>query len=259
MKANSNNSQTHPGFRSQTQPITLNEICLADAKQTLLNDIVEKQYRLYSWNDQKTIGLVTANSLLIACIGFLFKETISDVLSHCLLMLALLCVSISLLLCLRQIIPQGSSGQSGSETNVRSLRWILECPNYVEYMNEISKITKREILNQTARQAFGMARVNDNSRKITKKASFFTMGGLFFIFLGSIATSISAYEVNILGKWAPDRIQPVRITNMPSFPIPVAPNPERTATPELCPQPQKKLTTEPMPCSALPPLPSPAE
>lgn len=177
----------------------------------LANDIVDKQYRLYSWNDAKTLSLITTNSVLFAAVGFLFKDCLSDALALICISLAFAFLGTSLYFSLAQVIPQQSSGKTGADPNVRSLRGILTFKSHSEYHQYFEKQTTQTVLRDATRQIYGMAHNNDESRKTTTKGVRLTLIGVIFIMLAAASTALSSRDINLLGKWAPDKIQKIEV------------------------------------------------
>ena len=174
-----------------------------DLLMALTTDIIDKQYRLYSWADSKTLSLITTNSILLATIGFLFKECLADTFSLLALIVSLSLIGISLYFSLIQVTPQGSSGKGlSTEPNLKALSGILNFENWESYHEALLKIDKKNLCVYSARQIFGMANNTDKSRKMTTKGVKFTITGIFFMFLSVIGVSLSARNINILGKWA---------------------------------------------------------
>ncbi|SRR6266446_240917 len=168
----------------------------------LATDILDKQYRLYSWNDSKALSLITTNSVLLAAIGFLFKECIPDRFSLASILLALFFVAFSLYFSLKQVIPQGSSGKSGKGPNVRALRSITEFDKWETYHLKMLSMDEDEAFECAARQIYGMALNNDASRKTTTRGVKLTFLGIVFILLSTFGVALSARDIHPLGEWA---------------------------------------------------------
>lgn len=116
-------------------------------RQNMVLDIVDKQYRLYSWSDAKTSSLITTNSILLAVIGFIFKESLADTFTLVCVFFSVILVGLSLYYSLKQVIPQGSSGRSkSSKPNIRALSGILDFDNWQAYDKAIENINEREYL-----------------------------------------------------------------------------------------------------------------
>ncbi len=179
----------------------------ADAEEfvrTVCSDVLDKQYRLYSWNDMKTQALITTNSVLFAAVGFLFKECLRDTVAMVLLGMAVLFLGSSLMICLIQVIPRLSSGRSGSEPNTRSLRGITLFKTFQDYCTAFRSSTRDTIITDTLRQVYGMANNNRRSMKITKAGVILTLFGVVMI-LGAIFTSaIAARGYHAFGSWQID-------------------------------------------------------
>ena len=165
-------------------------------------DILDKQYRLYSWNDAKALSLITTDSVLFAAVGFLFAACLSDNLALLLLGLALLLLSLSLFVVLRQVIPQGSSGKSGEAANIRSLRGICSFPNWTTYRDRFCDYTTDQFAEDAIRQAYGMADNNDQSRKTISRGVALTLAGIVALICAATAAALSARDIHLIGTWS---------------------------------------------------------
>ena len=165
-------------------------------------DVLDKQYRLYSWNDSKALSLITTDSVLFAALGFLFAACLPDRLALLLLVSALAAISLSLMVVLRQVIPQGSSGRSGETPNVRSLRGICSFSDWEAYRTHFCSCSEEQFAEDAIRQAYGMANNNDNSRTTIRQGVTLTMLGIVFLVAAAIAASLSARDFHLLGTWA---------------------------------------------------------
>lgn len=164
-------------------------------------DLVDKQYRLYSWNDTKTEALITTNSILFAAVGFLFKDCLGDTLAMVFLGFATITLGSSLMTCLVQVFPRLSSGKSGAGPNTRSLRGIRLYKGWEEYRDAVVKTTKESILTDTVRQIYGMAHNNLRSVKIVKRGVSLTLCGVVGILGAVFTSSISARGYHVFGTW----------------------------------------------------------
>jgi hypothetical protein len=183
--------------------ITVDDHEIEDWKIDMALDIVDKQYRLYSWSDSKTASLITTNSILLAVIGFSFKECLEDVFSVVAMTISLVAVSLSLYFSLRQVIPQGSSGKAtSSKPNVRALSGILKYDSWTTYFDDLSRLSKKEFLEANARQIFGMSRNVNESRKMTTVGVRLTLVGIIFMCLAVVGASLSSNDIHIFGEWA---------------------------------------------------------
>jgi Na+-transporting methylmalonyl-CoA/oxaloacetate decarboxylase gamma subunit len=169
--------------------------------RTVALDVVDKQYRLYAWNDAKTQALITTNSLLFAAVGFLFKECLKDTLAIWLLGLAIFFLTYSLIISLKQVIPRISSGKTDEGPNIRSLRGISLFKKWNDYYNAFILTTKSTILTDTIRQIYGMADNNLRSARIITKGVYLTTGGVIMIFLAICASAFAVRGHHILGVW----------------------------------------------------------
>lgn len=165
-------------------------------------DIVDKQYRLYAWNDSKTLSLITTDSILLATIGFIFQHCLQDTFSIIAILIAFILISISLYFSLRQVIPQGSSGKSiGDKPNIRALSGILSYNKWEDYYAVLKKVDRNFISEINARQIYGMAYNSDVSRKIIKKGIIYTLVGILFMVFSFLGVILSSADIHIMGNW----------------------------------------------------------
>jgi hypothetical protein len=202
---------THPLVEGETSP-ALN-IDAADSSGThaatnseiwfkeFVLDLLDKQYRLYSWTDAKALSLITTNSLLLAAIGFLFKECLQDVLATILISMALVLSALSLFYSLVQVIPQGSSGRGGATPNLRALSGILTFKSWQKYEQAFHDYSLQNAISDTLRQAYGMAHNTDQGRKSITIGVRLTIASLVFVVLSAFGVAGSAAGYNPLGKW----------------------------------------------------------
>lgn len=170
-------------------------------------DILDKQYRLYSWNDAKALSLITTDSVLFAAVGFLFAACLPDVLALLLLGAALILLSLSLFVVLRQVVPQGSSGKSGESANVRSLRGICSFNDWESYRDHFCSFSEEQFAEDAIRQAYGMANNNDKSRSTIRRGVTLTALGIVALVSAAGAAALSARGVHALGSWTPPAVQ----------------------------------------------------
>lgn len=163
---------------------------VADWQLEAAIDVLDKQYRLYSWNDQKTATLITANSVLVATIGFLFSTVTKDSWALLFAIVALVLLAISLILSLAQVAPQGSSGKSGRLANLRSLRGIASFDNWQAYHQACRTMTKNEFYRDCIRQVYGMTVNNDESRDKTRRGVHMTLVAIGFIIFAAVKVSV---------------------------------------------------------------------
>lgn len=169
---------------------------------TLVNDILDKQYRLYSWADSKTASLIQTNSILLATIGFIFKDCLGDILATLFVFLAISANVISLYYCLRQVKPQKSSGKGASDIpNLRALSGILKIESWQDYHNKLIRINNKQLYEFSARQIYGMAFNVEESRINTTKAMNITLYGIAFLILSFISVSFASNNKHYLGTW----------------------------------------------------------
>jgi hypothetical protein len=165
-------------------------------------DILDKQYRLYSWNDSKSLTLITTNSVLLAGIGFIFKECLADSFALLTIALALILVGTSLFVSLRQVNPQGSSGKTkGKRPNIRALSGIATFKSWESYEKALYESDEGQVFTDTVRQVYGMAYNNDISRKTIARGVWLTRAGILLIWLSVVGVVLSARDIHPLGKW----------------------------------------------------------
>lgn len=168
----------------------------------LTTDILDKQYRLYSWADSKTASLIQTNSILLATIGFIFKDCLSDILATIFIFLAIIANIVSLFFCLIQVKPQRSSGKGvDNEPNIRALSGILNIKSWQDYHFNLIKINKKQLYKFNARQIFGMAHNIENSRNNTTIAMKTTLFGICFLILSFVSVSLMTNNIHLLGNW----------------------------------------------------------
>lgn len=173
---------------------------IAPWRQNFANDIIDKQYRIYSWYDGKTSSLITTNSILLAAIGFLFKECLTDVLSLTSIILSFTFIGISLFYSLRQVIPQGSSGKTVGLPNIRSMTGISSFENWEDYHNRLKEIDQKFLFEVSARTIYGMTCNSCDSRKTILKGIYLTMVGIVFILLTFASVTLASIDIHILGR-----------------------------------------------------------
>ena len=187
---------------------------------------MDKQYRLYTWNDAKTQALITTNSLLFAAIGFLFKECLKDTLAILLIGLAVLFLALSLIISLKQVIPRITSGKSGDGSNTRSLRGISLFKTWADYYGAFMLTTKSTILTDTVRQIYGMADNNLRSARIIKSGVYLTTAGVILILCAIYVSAFAARGHHALGLWQNEVADVVAVpSTVSSNAVPQAPVP----------------------------------
>jgi hypothetical protein len=187
---------------------------------SVASDLVDKQYRLYTWNDTKTQGLITTNSVLFAVIGFLYRDCLQDTLATALLALGTCFVGVSLVVCLIHVIPRISSGKTGMEPNTRSLRGIGLYKKFEGYRDAFLLTTKTSILADTIRQIYGMASNNLRSARIIKRGVQLTLCGIIAILCALYVSTWGVRGHHVLGVWKIDSTGgPVVQASPPATPI----------------------------------------
>jgi hypothetical protein len=176
-----------------------------DFLRALASELVDKQYRLYTWNDEKTTGLITTNSVLFAAIGFLYHDCLQDILAIALLALGSFLVGVSLVVCLIHVIPRITSGKTGKGPNTRSLRGIGLYKSFEDYRKDFLLTTKASILVDTVRQIYGMADNNLRSARIIKRGVYLTLCGVIAILGALYVSTWGARGHHVFGAWQIDR------------------------------------------------------
>ena len=182
--------------------------------RTVAFDVVDKQYKLYAWTDTKNQALITTNSLLFAAVGFLYRECLKDTLAMCLLGLGVLCIALSLIMCLTQVLPRISSGKSGQEPNTRSLRGISTYKSWEAYHEAFKDTTTSSIVRDTIRQIYGMANNNMRSSRIIKRGVYLTSFGVVMILVAIYSSALAARGYHIGGSWQIEVGNTVGTTNV---------------------------------------------
>lgn len=149
-------------------------------REVWAHELVDKQYRLYTWNDGKLQVLATVNGLLVAAMGFLFRDGPNNTGSLVLLLAAICLLFFSLTICLWRIRTFPRSGRTGSALpNVRSVNGILSFTNWEAYRDTFMTMTRSRFVDDCIRQVYGMAYNNRRTHLITETAVWCTLlGGL---------------------------------------------------------------------------------
>lgn len=228
---------TQPELKIASKKAAGSETFLLETAQ----EILEKQYRVYTWHDAKTQALITTNSLLFAAVGFLFREALKDWLATILLLSTIFFLAGSLIIALRQIIPR-ISGLKNPQPSIRSIRGICEFPNANDYSDAFMRLTPDQLLNDTVRQFYGMAGNNMRSYRITRNAVVATYSAVICLTGVILVSAIAARGYHLHGAWE-------STASLLSAPRQGSPSPPSSSL-----QGQPVLKTE----SALPPLNLPA-
>jgi hypothetical protein len=195
-------------------------------------DVLDKQYRLYSWNDQKTHSLITANAFLFAAVGFTYDRHASDVMVLLFQLLAVAMLAASALFCVTHLVPYWRSGKSGRESNIRSLRGIGEFPNWQSYAQTFAGVDRNRFVTDCLRQVYGMSRNSWRSRTLVTRGVALTMVGVICLVLILVAQAVSARGVHLLGEWSmvstATAARPVTTTRAPRTLPTAAPRPHHT-------------------------------
>ncbi len=167
---------------------------------TTASDILDKQYRLYTWCEHKTQGLNMSNSVLFAAVGFLYKECLRDALAMVMLGIGTVFLGTSLIICLVHVIPKISSGKTAGP-NTRSLRGIGLYDDFDAYYKAFMEATKASMLTDTLSQIYGMAHNNLRSYKIIKRGVVLTFCGVVAIVGAICSAALAARGHHAFGSW----------------------------------------------------------
>lgn len=153
------------------------------------NDIIDKQYRSYTWNDTKVQALITIDTALIAGILLIF-QIYSSIYGLVLYIFGFSfgLLIISSLICLYHSIPQINS-KIGNEDNLRTMVGIK---NYTkeEYHTRILKLNLKTMVKMNCNQISGMCKNNMRSYNLIKRGAYLTIIGVILI---AIAISMLVY------------------------------------------------------------------
>jgi hypothetical protein len=191
------------------------------------NDILDKQYRLYVWNDTKAVALITANSVLFAAMGFLYKECLRETLAFLFLSGAMLLIGTSLAISLVHVIPRLTSGQTGREPNIRSLRGMKLFENWRDYYEAFSIIRRDDVLKDTVRQIYGMGKNNRRSILIIKTGVIITLLGMCAMISAAFVSGAAIRGYKVYGPWEPASVVAPQLKTT----APVSRQPSRKNTP----------------------------
>lgn len=172
-------------------------------------DILEKQYRNYTWNDGKVYALATLDSFLFAA-GFVLYDKVTSVpFGSTVLLLAITFLCASVLCCCKHCVPILRSGKSGRNDNLRALTGITTFTSWESYRDAVLHLDSRSMLELTCRQIYGMAHNNSKSHNILYIAAHCTMAGVILLFVAVIiakygVTVTGAGHMTALGLWLAD-------------------------------------------------------
>jgi hypothetical protein len=208
---------------------------IAQENLDFIHDVLEKQYRNYSWNDGKVHALVTTNSILVAGIfvtlqARLVKSSLGT--PEVLLLFSLLFVSISLIYCLRHSIPILSSGKSGPSDNLRAQTGITAMKNAHEYEQNVRSLSRDEMFHLASRQTYGMAWNNRRSHKIIQNAALLTMAS-------SICIAVSVASIVLF------EFKGLKVVSSPSESMPSEVRPSKAKPSEVKPSKVKPSEVKP--------------
>ena len=221
------NSEMVPTASGGVTPAPKQLADLPDHVRTATADILDKQYRLYTWSDVKTQALITTNSIMFAAIGFLYKECMRDALAMLFLTISIISLGISLSTSLLQVIPRVSSGKSGAGPNMRSIRGISLHENWETYYEALCGQTSQMLTVDAVRQIYGMASNNIRSTRIIKRGVVLTIVAISMLLAAIFTTAFSAKGLHALGEWQ----QSSAATTATNAPVVARPQPASPAKP----------------------------
>lgn len=143
-------------------------------------DIIDKQYRCYTWNDGKMQALVATDGALLAGIILIFQifKNISA-LTAIVLFLAFTFLLISLVVCLVHMIPRLDSGV-GNEANLRTMIGIRRF-NKEQYHVQVQNISISDMIRMNCWQIVGMCQNNMRSYRLLQKGVWLTFAGVLVL------------------------------------------------------------------------------
>ncbi|WP_428150916.1 hypothetical protein [Brevundimonas sp.] len=152
-----------------------------------LNDMIDKQYRLYAWNDARVQVLATINGLLITALTFLFKDGPRTTFSLACLVTALIALCAGLLICLWFLrdFPNSRRSQAPGSPNVRSLNGITAYADWEAYETALLTMSAERYFKDSARQIYGMAINNVRCHATMRQGSILTMLGAIILVIGA--------------------------------------------------------------------------
>lgn len=150
----------------------------SEMRERRISELIDKQYRLYSWNDGKLQALATINGLLIATVAFLFKDGPNNLPATLALLATLTLLFGSMAICLWRIrtFPQSNRTQA-PWPNLRSINGIQKFSKWEEYRDVFVGADHTRYLNDSARQLYGMAFNNRRGHRMMEIAVWVTFVG----------------------------------------------------------------------------------
>jgi len=162
-----------------------------------LNELIDKEYRLYSWNDARVQTLATINGLLIAALSFLFRDGSKNYPSLLFLSasMLLLCAGLGVCLWFLRRFPH-SNKTTEDNPNVRSLRGISSHENWKHYEEVLRTMPAEQFFQDSARQIFGMAHNNLVFHRMMERGAWLTLVGAAFLILAAGAQTFLPAQPN---------------------------------------------------------------
>jgi Na+-transporting methylmalonyl-CoA/oxaloacetate decarboxylase gamma subunit len=144
-------------------------------------DIIDKQYRSYTWSDGKVQALVTMDAALIAGLLLVFQVFKPDAFALTFLGVSFVLFILGFLFCLVHAIPRLNS-KVGNEDNFRTIIGI-ESLSKEDYHEAVLHLSLSDMVRMNCAQISGMCRNNVRSQKMIRTAVWLTIAGtLVFAF-----------------------------------------------------------------------------
>lgn len=166
----SRQQQTDVRSTSPDIPVTISQL-------EFTQDIIDKQYRSYVWNDGKMQTLVTIDAALIAGV-LIALQTFKAVgpIPFALIGGAFFALVLSFIVCLVHAIPKLHSGV-GNTTNLRTMVGIGTLTKE-EYHEHVRRMAADDMLRMNCWQIAGMCRNNLRSYTLIRRGVMLTMSGV---------------------------------------------------------------------------------
>jgi len=152
-------------------------------------DIIDKEYSLYSWNDEKIQSILTIDaSLMVGLFVVLQVKNLSNIKDF--IVVALLFLLASIFICVVHSVPKLNS-KIGNELNLRTMigiktfisneRFFKNSKAFLakdQYLSELKEYNVQKMLEDNASQIVGLCKNNYRSHLIILIASILTMIGI---------------------------------------------------------------------------------
>ncbi len=174
-----------------------------DQRLAWAESLIDKQYRLYVWNDGKIQVLAAVDGLLITAAGMVFRNGPSTIASAVPLAIPAVPLLLSLWICLRALRSFPHSGRSQEKDdgpNLRSLKGITEHDSWKSYASKFRNSKKEQYLDHTLRQVWGMSINNEACHERMRRGVDLTILGAGLIILGLVAQPFISPAIPAIGK-----------------------------------------------------------